>query len=118
MKLRFSESEIPTWADKYKCPQEESSLIEISENVRKVGYLTQDQLRFLARWKSPRSAGYVKKNHPDYVKEITSWAFSAREERSRIEALTLLDGVQWPTASAILHLFHTENYPILVYNQK
>ena len=40
-------------------------------------------------------------------------AFAATEERSRIELLTLLDGVSWPTASVILHLFHQDRYPLL-----
>jgi hypothetical protein len=31
----------------------------------------------------------------------------------RIEVLTLLAGVSWPTASVILHFFHREQYPIL-----
>lgn len=35
--------------------------------------------------------------------------------RARIEALNLLDGVAWPTASVILHLFHSDPYPILDY---
>ncbi len=67
----------------------------------------------IAKWKAPRSAGHVKKNTYKYVKEITSFAFKARDERSRIETLTILDGVSWPTASVILHLFHKEKYPIL-----
>jgi hypothetical protein len=29
--------------------------------------------------------------------------------------LTLLDGVLWPIASVILHLFHKDRYPILDY---
>ena len=31
-----------------------------------------------------------------------------KEERLRIEILTLLDGVGWPTASVILHFYHKE----------
>ncbi len=67
----------------------------------------------IAKWKAPRSAGHVDKNKDKYVKEITAFAFKARDERSRIETLTILDGVSWPTASVILHLFHKEKYPIL-----
>ena len=29
--------------------------------------------------------------------------------------LTILDGVLWPTASVILHFFHSDRYPILDY---
>ncbi len=35
------------------------------------------------------------------------------EERAKIEVLTLLDGVLWPSASVILHLFYEKLYPIL-----
>jgi hypothetical protein len=34
-------------------------------------------------------------------------------ERLQIEVLTLLDGVSWPTASVILHFFHSAPYPIV-----
>ena len=113
MKLRFSETEIQSWAKKYEYPREEESLIKIRESVQRNGYLTKEQLKKVAHWKTPRSSGHVEKNEPNYVKEVTSWSFSSSGERSRIEVLTILDGVQWPTASVILHLFHKEKYPIL-----
>jgi hypothetical protein len=49
----------------------------------------------------------------DYVAEITRFAFTTECERARVESLTLLDGVSWPTATVILHLFHSDPYPIL-----
>ena len=53
------------------------------------------------------------KNTNDYVSDITRFAFGTDCERARIESLTLLDGIGWPTASAILHLLHPDPYPIL-----
>ena len=38
---------------------------------------------------------------------------ATEDERARIQSLTLLDGVSWPTASVILYLFHRDPYPIL-----
>ena len=38
---------------------------------------------------------------------------STPAERLRIEVLTLMNGVSWPTASVILHFFHPDDYPIL-----
>ena len=67
----------------------------------------------VAKWKTPRSAGHVENNTNEYVEDVTSFAFSTQNERSRIEALTILDGVAWPTASVLLHLFHEDQYPIL-----
>lgn len=113
MKLRFSETEIQTWAKKYDYPQDETSLMNLRPAIQGAGFLTKEQLRLVARWKAPRSAGHIERNDERYVKEITTWAFSANEQRSRIEVLTLLDGVLWPSASVILHLFHLEPYPIL-----
>ena len=52
-------------------------------------------------------------NHAQYVLEMTAIALNATSERTRIETLTLLDGVSWPTASVILHFFHRRRYPIL-----
>jgi hypothetical protein len=113
MQLRFPETEISAIAARYTYPREESELIDLRSTVQRQGHLTLAQLRRLAKWKSPRNAGRIDRNTEAYVKEISGFALSAVNERSRIESLTLLDGVLWPTASVILHLFHRENYPIL-----
>lgn len=113
MKLRFPESEIHQWAEKYKFGSTEAYFVEIKPTVREQGYLDKELLRSVARWKSPRPARHIEKNDEDYVKEITMWSLSATNERARIKVLMLLNGVSWPTASAILHLFHKAPYPIL-----
>jgi hypothetical protein len=100
-------------ANQYSYPKTESELIELRKRVHQTGYLTKSQLKKLCIWKAARSAGHVDKNSPEFVKEITSFALSASDERARIESLTLLDGVAWPTASVILHLYHKKKYPIL-----
>ena len=113
MNLRFPESEIHQWAERYEAGSTEADFIEIRPTVQAQGYLDKELLKRVARWKSPRPARHVEKNDNDYVKEITMWSFSATTERARIRVLRLLDGVEWPTASAILHLFHRAPYPIL-----
>ncbi len=113
MKLRFKESEIHQIAKRYEYPYEETTLLNLRKAVLSKGYLSKAQLFLVAKWKAPRSSGHVLKNSNKYVKEITTFAFKARDERSRIESLTILDGVSWPTASVILHLFHKKRYPIL-----
>jgi hypothetical protein len=55
----------------------------------------------------------MESNQANYVQEVTSIALAAPSERVRIETLTILDGVSWPTASVILHFFHRSRYPIL-----
>ncbi len=113
MRLRFPEAKILEWAKRYNYSQEETSLLELRPEVRRAGFLTKAQLQRVAKWKSPRSAGWMKSNEESYVQEITSLSLSANTERGRIELLTLLDGVQWASASVILHLFHDQKYPIL-----
>lgn len=111
--LKFSPSQITEFANKYSYPKTEDELIESKEHICKVGYLTKSQLKKLCVWKAARSAGHVKKNSQEFVKKITAFSFSTSDERARIESLTLLDGVSWPTASVILHLYHKNEYPIL-----
>jgi hypothetical protein len=53
-------------------------------------------------------------NTADDVERATRVALSdLRSERERIEALRSLHGVEWPTASVLLHLSYAERYPIL-----
>lgn len=113
MKLKFEESEIEELALRYEYSRDEDQVIDMKEDIQRAGCLNREQLLSVAYWKSPRSAGHVKKNSDEYIKEITSFAFSTKEERARIETLTILDGVSWPTASVLLHLFHKDRYPIL-----
>ena len=44
---------------------------------------------------------------------MTEVALSTGCEQLRVESLTLLRGVHWPTASAILHFCHADPYPVL-----
>ncbi len=82
-------------------------------DVQQAGCLTVEQLKQVALWKAPRAARHIDRNYPAYVREVTGWALNAESERARIETLTIIDGVRWPTASVILHLFHRDPYPIL-----
>ncbi len=113
IKLKFPEEEILRIAQRYSYPREEQVLLDIRIAARESGFLTKDQIKTVALWKAPRAAGHIDKNDPEFVREMTSLGFSAKTERARIEILTLIDGVRWPTASVILHLFHEDPYPIL-----
>lgn len=115
MKIKFPETLMTAWAEKYSYSRGEEPLISLRPTIRNKGYLSKSQLRLVAQWKSPRSAGHVEKNSEAFVKEITSFSLNTKDERARIEVLTLLDGVRWPSASVILHLFHEEPYPIVDY---
>lgn len=62
MNLRFPESEIDHWANRYTERQREENrmreqhLIDLRCDVLARGYLTQQELHTIARWKSPRRA--------------------------------------------------------------
>lgn len=76
-------------------------------------YLTEDHFRAIVRWKSPRAQTYAARNDAAFIEAVTHTALTTDNERLRIEVLTLLSGVQWPVASAILHLGYANLYPIL-----
>ena len=54
------------------------------------------------------------RNSAESVEAATRIALSeSRGERERMEALRSLRGVEWATASVLLHLAYPERYPIL-----
>ena len=67
----------------------------------------------MAEWKTPRSRPRCEANDADYVEEVTRAAFGSKNERFKIDALRLLSGVEWPTASVLLHFCDEGRYPIL-----
>ena len=64
----------------------------------------------LSDWiKNTRNKILIKSNCDDFVKERTGFALSsATAEPNRVR----LEGVGWSVASAILHWFHKDHYPI------
>ena len=113
--LQFNEREIKKIASRYDYSISEKELEELRPKVIKRGYLLKSELQHIAYWKAPRSSGHARTNPDDYVREITFFAFRAKNERSRIEILTILHGISWPSASVILHFCHSDPYPIIDY---
>ena len=119
MELRFPESDIRQWAEKYKeCnpkqyKKEKEFTCQFKPEVEQRGYLDTDELYRVACWKAWQHTKRVKNNNDDCVKEITRQAFTATDEPSRIGVLKVLGGIGWARASAILHFFHKDPYPIL-----
>jgi hypothetical protein len=113
MELRFELEEIQELSQRYTYKISDAEVVDLRSEIEQQGFITKEQLGKIAYWKAPRSAGHVRKNSDDYIHEITRFALTTISERARIQALTVLDGVSWPTASVILHLFHKDPYPIL-----
>jgi hypothetical protein len=86
---------------------------ELAPVVRNRGYFTKPEFQVLCRWKTPRSKRLIESNSDEFIQAVTQTALSTPEERLRIEVLTLLRGVSWPTASVLLHFGHHDPYPIL-----
>jgi thermostable 8-oxoguanine DNA glycosylase len=86
---------------------------EIVPAVNKRGYCKKSEFLKICKWKTRRTQSRCKKNDESFVKEVTRIAFGARNEKIRIEILTLLTGVNYPTASVFLHFCHKDPYPII-----
>lgn len=111
--LRFDPGEIPLWASRYPIEDDEEVEESVAPKVRNRRYFVKAELQTVCNWKTHRSKSRVAKNTEGYVEEVTRTALSTPDERLRIEVLTLLDGVEWPTASVLLHFGHSDPYPIL-----
>ncbi len=111
-RLRFPVHDIPRWAGRYPI-EADANIEKIAAAVWERGHLTRPEFLDLCAWKTPRSRPLCRRNRPALVERLTREAFSTDDERLRIEALTRLRGVGWPTASVLLHLCARDRYPIL-----
>jgi hypothetical protein len=113
-RLRFDLSMLSYWAARYVLYELENRIQNtFVPQVRKAQFLDRRAFLAVCKWKTPRSQKHCRRNQPDFIREVTKCAFGTSNERLMIEALTLLHGVNWPTASTILHWFHRDPYPIL-----
>ncbi|MFW6153734.1 MAG: hypothetical protein ACOC95_00790 [Planctomycetota bacterium] len=67
----------------------------------------------MCKWKSPRSQSKCRRNKASEIAETTGLALKTQSEHLRIDVLRCLHGVDWPTASVLLHIAHPDPYPIL-----
>ncbi len=111
--LRCDKSEIPDLFESYDPSRDALPREEISPKIRLRGYCRWGEFIQICSWKSPRTKRYTKSNSAELVKFTTRLAYSSPCEQLRIEVLTLLKGVSWPVASALLHWGYQNKYPIL-----
>ena len=111
--LQFPLEQIPAYAARF--PGEgDVDVLDTGRAARDRGYYTREEFVVVCRWKTPRSAPLVAENTPEDVEARTGVALSPDSgERERIDALRSLRGVEWATASVLLHLAYPERYPIL-----
>jgi len=92
---------------------ETAALIRELQAARARGYLTRNELEKVCRWKSARAIHLIKKNSIARSRTATRRALATRSERRRFEALTTLNGISVPMASAILTLLDPRRYGVL-----
>jgi hypothetical protein len=112
-KPRVSASKLKSLAQHYPVDYDHEIESVLAPTVRERGYFTKPEFERIRHWKSPRSHPRVASNSAEYIEAVTRTALSTDSVQLRIEVLTLLNGVSWPTASVILHFCHWEPYPIL-----
>src|SRR5947207_9326553 len=116
---RLRASDILKWAERYPVDYvREVNAVAIGKQMLTNRYLSKPELIEVTHWKLERF--WTKKiqrslddNSPDMVEETTRAAFATTSEELRLRVLTLLYAVGWSVASAILHLGHKEDYPII-----
>lgn len=111
--LQFDPNQIIYWASRYSYLNEDHIIRNIQPRIHQVGYLSKSDFLELCEWKTPRTRKRCAQNTADFIEAVTHTALSTTNEQLRIEVLTLLSGVRWPTASVILHFGHQDRYPIL-----
>ena len=117
--MEITEKWIEDWAKKYDQDNQEEKKKEdgIFESIKTIGSppacLTKEVLIKIADWKASRTKGYVNKNDPDYVEEVTRVSFTTKNEKLRLEVLTLLNGVDVRMASAILQFCFPDLYTVM-----
>ena len=115
-KLRFPLKQIPSWAARYSYEGSDARfLAEVRPAVRVRAYLLVTEFRDICYWKTPRSQSRCRRNTPDEIRVVTQAALATKDEALKMDLLRLLHGVEWPTASTLLHFCDRRPYPILDY---
>lgn len=113
-KLRFAESQVPYWAGRYRNTANEAGLrSRLRPIVRARGCLIRDEFLEICKWKSARTQPWCAQNDDFTVRTVTETALGLRDESLKVDLLRTLKGVEWPTASTLLHFCDRRPYPIL-----
>lgn len=113
---RFPLAEVREWSERYGYRADDQHVIDaISPAVRERGHFTREEFIQTYRWKTERTAARPETHTQAEIADVTGVAFRQQGERLRICLLRALDGVDWPTASVLLHVGLSEEYPIIDY---
>ena len=116
LKLRFPESHIRMWADRFPFSADDGRLrAEVRPLVLARGYLTREEFLEICAWKSQRTRSRCASNDEFTIRTISRAALASGDEALKMDLLRALSGVEWPTASTLLHFSDERPYPILDY---
>lgn len=110
--LRFEPNRLSEWAARYSS-RDDAVVEAVAARMRIDRCMTKPDFLILCRWKTPHNLKQCASNSDEFVRAVTHTSLTARNEQLRIEVLTLLRGVTWPTASVVLHFGYPDLYPIL-----
>lgn len=92
-------------------PLEQHLFEEVGPRIRAAGHAVKEALADVVRWRAQRASGFVARNDPAEVVEITHLAFGEDvSDRVRLKLLTLLDGMAERTASVLLAMWDPQRY--------
>ena len=115
-KLRFAERQLPSWAERYSYTENDGRLREVLRPaVLSRGYLKREEFLEICVWKTQRSKSRCARNSGFTVETVSRAALATTDEALKMDLLRTLSGVEWPTASTLLHFCDERPYPILDY---
>ena len=115
-KLRFLKTDIQCWANRYSYSENDGELrgaLRIA--VLKRGCLEKDEFLKICEWKTKRSKSRCARNDALTIRDISRAALATSNEATKMTLLRTLHGVEWSTASTLLHFCDKRPYPILDY---
>jgi hypothetical protein len=113
--LRFPESQVSRWAGQYSYGDDDGLREVIRPVVLARGFLRKSEFLRICEWKTPRSKSRCARNEEFTVRTVSRAAFATSDESLKMDLLRTLAGVEWPTASTLLHFCDVRPYPILDY---
>jgi hypothetical protein len=124
--LRVPRGELVNWAVRYveelNSNKKGMGLLRLEEEIEKDiaprvkadGYFTKDDLQKICKWKARgEDRPLCAQNEERFVRIVTQTALATPNERFRIVVLGVLEGIDWPEASALLHFGHPDSYPVI-----
>lgn len=115
-KLRFPARQLRLYAERFADSDNGEDLrLGLRPTVLERGFLTRGEFLRICEWKTQRSKSRCAQNSAFVVETISRAALGTSDEALKMDLFRTLAGVEWPTASTLLHFCDRRPYPILDY---